>query len=258
MRDIGAVAGLAAFIGLAVLWLLYFIQARDVRRLRDWAGRAPERDAELQEATSAVAAGRAEELRKIERVQRAEAEAAEQRESRRGRRQGGEGEGRLDALLDRSGGWPRLVAAIVVGVLVLGAAGYGVSKVVGGGDTSTKQAQGKNGKNAGNKGGGAASGDQTQVAVLNATPTAGLATTFANKVEENGFHPKPITNAPSTTTYIESAVMYAQGNRSDATSLADALSITRVDPMTSEVAGVSQGAPVAVILGQDFGNLPAG
>ena len=36
-------SGLAAFLGLAVLALLYFSQARDVRRLREWAGRAPER-----------------------------------------------------------------------------------------------------------------------------------------------------------------------------------------------------------------------
>jgi LytR cell envelope-related transcriptional attenuator len=44
----GAYVGLAAFIGLAVLSLLYFAQARELKRLRDWAGRAPERAAELQ------------------------------------------------------------------------------------------------------------------------------------------------------------------------------------------------------------------
>src|SRR5919201_1570441 len=38
----GAYAGLAAIPGLAVLSLLYFAQAREVRRLREWAGRAPE------------------------------------------------------------------------------------------------------------------------------------------------------------------------------------------------------------------------
>src|SRR4051812_24192330 len=42
----GAYAGLAAIPGLAVLSLLYFAQAREVRRLREWAGRAPERDLE--------------------------------------------------------------------------------------------------------------------------------------------------------------------------------------------------------------------
>src|SRR5688572_13427070 len=40
---------MAAFLGLAVLALLYFSQARDVRRLRDWAGRAPERAIEQAE-----------------------------------------------------------------------------------------------------------------------------------------------------------------------------------------------------------------
>jgi hypothetical protein len=44
----GAYVGLAAFIGLAVLSVLYFAQARELKRLRDWAGRAPERAAELQ------------------------------------------------------------------------------------------------------------------------------------------------------------------------------------------------------------------
>src|SRR5207244_3844896 len=35
-----------SFLGLAILTLLYFSQARDVRRLREWAGRAPERASE--------------------------------------------------------------------------------------------------------------------------------------------------------------------------------------------------------------------
>ncbi len=43
----GAYAGYASVIGLGVLAMLYFAQAREVKRLREWAGRAPERDAEL-------------------------------------------------------------------------------------------------------------------------------------------------------------------------------------------------------------------
>src|SRR3954453_5008000 len=46
IQEIGSYAGIAAIPGLAVLSALYFSQARDVRRLRDWAGRAPERSAE--------------------------------------------------------------------------------------------------------------------------------------------------------------------------------------------------------------------
>jgi hypothetical protein len=43
VQEIGAYAGLASVVGLAVLSALYFSQARDVKRLREWAGRAPER-----------------------------------------------------------------------------------------------------------------------------------------------------------------------------------------------------------------------
>lgn len=43
VQEIGSYAGLAAVLGLAVLSALYFSQARDIKRLREWAGRAPER-----------------------------------------------------------------------------------------------------------------------------------------------------------------------------------------------------------------------
>ena len=48
VEKFGAYVGLAAFLGLAVLSLLYFAQARELKRLRDWAGRAPERAIELE------------------------------------------------------------------------------------------------------------------------------------------------------------------------------------------------------------------
>jgi hypothetical protein len=56
----GAYVGIVAFFGLAILSLLYFAQAREVKRLRDWAGRAPERAAEVE----AMAIEHAEELRR--------------------------------------------------------------------------------------------------------------------------------------------------------------------------------------------------
>lgn len=46
----GAYVGIAAFFGLAVLTVLYFAQAREVKRLREWAGHEPER---AREATAA-------------------------------------------------------------------------------------------------------------------------------------------------------------------------------------------------------------
>src|SRR6478609_6772992 len=59
IKDYGAYAGFACVLGLAVLSLLYFAQAREVKRLREWAGRAPERDAELQARVTAEAQQRA-------------------------------------------------------------------------------------------------------------------------------------------------------------------------------------------------------
>jgi hypothetical protein len=48
LLNFGAIAGFAGIIGLAVLAMLYFSQARDVRRLREWAGREPERAGEIE------------------------------------------------------------------------------------------------------------------------------------------------------------------------------------------------------------------
>src|SRR5436305_13333456 len=47
LEKLGSYAGIAAIIGLAALSLMYFTQAREVKRLREWAGRAPERAAEV-------------------------------------------------------------------------------------------------------------------------------------------------------------------------------------------------------------------
>ena len=51
----GAYAGIAAFFGLAVLAVLHFAKARELKRLREWAGRAPERAQELEARVMAQA-----------------------------------------------------------------------------------------------------------------------------------------------------------------------------------------------------------
>jgi hypothetical protein len=43
VQEIGAAVGLADVVGFALLSVLYVSQAREVRRLREWAGGAPER-----------------------------------------------------------------------------------------------------------------------------------------------------------------------------------------------------------------------
>ena len=53
VEQIGSYAGYASIIGLGVMALLYFTQAREVKRLREWAGREPERAAELAQRVQA-------------------------------------------------------------------------------------------------------------------------------------------------------------------------------------------------------------
>src|SRR2546426_9219336 len=55
IESIGPILGIVAFVGLATLAFLLFQQARDIRRLREWAGRAPERAQEAAEAVQATA-----------------------------------------------------------------------------------------------------------------------------------------------------------------------------------------------------------
>ena len=60
IEDIGPILGIVAFLGFAILALLIVLQAREVRRLREWAGRAPERALEADEADKAAAEARGE------------------------------------------------------------------------------------------------------------------------------------------------------------------------------------------------------
>ena len=247
IKEIGAFAGLAAFIGLALLAMLAFSQARDIRRLREWAGSAPERDAERKDTTSTVAAKRAEELRALEEARTAEREAVELREERRRRREAGLPEltraerlrGRLAGIGDRLAE-PRYLALVFVIVVVL--AGGGAYLVTQGSD------------NADGKGGGQAKSDalkpgDIEVAVLNGTAVPGLAAQFGDEVEHKGFQLGAVTN--SSTSFTESVVMFQRGHAPEARRVAAALGIQQVRLMTSDISTVSEGAPVAVIVGED-------
>jgi hypothetical protein len=249
IEQIGSFAGLAAFLGLAVFALLSFSQARDLRRLREWAGSAPERDAERKEATSTVAAQRAEELRRLEESRTAERDAIDQRETRRQRREAGlpeltRGERlrqRFSGIGDRLGNPIWLVALFVVVVVVVGGVAYLV--VSGGGEADGKG--GKNGKQAAAK----INPSEVEVAVLNGTAVPGLAATFGDKVEGKSFQLGPVTNSSSS--FSESVVMFRRGHKPEARKVSKALSISKLELMSSEIESVSAGANVAVIVGED-------
>ncbi|HEX5714450.1 MAG TPA: LytR C-terminal domain-containing protein [Solirubrobacterales bacterium] len=248
IEQIGAFAGLAAFIGLAVLALLSFTQGRDIRRLREWAGSAPERDTERKEATSAVAAQRAEELRQLEDARTAEQEAVSKRELRRQRRDEGRPEVTrgervregLSSFGERFSHPLWLVAAFVVTVVIAGGVAY---TLINSSDDSA------NGKRGGTQAAAKMKPSEIEVTVLNGTSTAGLAATYGDKVESKGFQLGAVTNSSSS--YEDSVVMFKRGHKPEARKVAKQLSISDLELMSGEIEAVADGANVAVIVGED-------
>lgn len=251
--ELGAVAGLLAFLGIAVLAVLQFVQARDVRRLRDWAGRAPERDAEFQEATAALAAERAEELRSAaDEIPHgdpleAEARAIQLRAARQRNRTGASG-ALAGSRLAQIG-----VAALAI-LVVAGGTYFAVGQISGDDEpATTARSGGKQRAGNGGQGGGGArqpvDPSQIQVAVLNGTAATGLASTFQAGINEAGYEVGAVGNSQST--FSQSVVMFTQGYRPEARALAEAFDIANVEPMLEEVTAVAEGAPIAVVLGDD-------
>lgn len=266
VERIGSFAGLASFLGLAVFALLLFAHGRDIRRLRDWAGSAPEREAERMEQTQNIAAQRAEELRELEEARTAEHEAVEQREVRRQRREEGLPEQtRGERFRERFSGFGEtlsrpalLIMLFVVLLLIGGGVAYAVLNT-GGNDNNAKSAKASGKKGGGGEGKGKETAaknvkpEEIEVAVLNGTEATGLAATWGDKAEAKGFEVGAITN--TTSTFENSVVMFAEGAAPEAKTVAKQLQIHKVQPMTAEVSGVSNGAKVSVVVGED--NVPA-
>ena len=230
---VAALLGLAAFLGLGVLALLYFQQSREVRRLRDWAGRAPERAAAAAAEAEAALAG-------AESEEGAEEHGPSLRERLRARWDG------WMRRLPRGLG-ERLPAPQYVGLIALAAVLIGVGVATSGfglvgDDEPSKQ-----------KGEGAAKPEKIDVAVLNSTGVTGLAAEIGDEVEKLGYKVGPITDIG--TPFGESVVMYDDGGEADAQQVAGdiekRLGKTLLQKMTGEVSGSADGASVAVVIGED-------
>jgi hypothetical protein len=248
IEQIGAFAGLAAFLGLAVLALLSFTHGRDIRRLREWAGSAPERDSERKEQTSTIAAQRAEELRALQEARTAEHQAVSSREERRRQREEGlpqESHGeRLRGRFSGFGGIAShplaLVALFLVLIVVVGGGAY---LLLSGSDEGSGSGQGS--KQAAAK----IKPSEIEVSVLNGTAVPGLAATFGDEVEEKGFELGAVTN--SSASFSDSVVMFKRGHKPEAIKVAKQLQIEKVQLMNGEIESASAGSPVAVVVGED-------
>ena len=230
IERIGAFLGLAAFGGLGVLALLYFQQGREVRRLRDWAGKAPER--------AAAAAAEAE-------TALAPPEPGEE--------DGGPGRGaRMRARWD---GWmarlprgigERLPAPIILGLIALVAIVIGVGVATSGFGLF-------GGEESANKKDASTPPDKIEVAVLNSTGVTGLGAEIGDDVKKAGYELGQVGDVG--TPFESSVVLFSDGNDAEAKQVAGDVSKqlgkTDIDTMTEEVSNQAQGANVAVVIGQD-------
>lgn len=236
IETIGPYAGLLSMVGLFVVIGLLFSQGRDLRRLREWAGGAPERDAEIREVSEIVAEERSQELKLLA-----------EREERRLERTGQGGDGFWAGL-----GRPGRIMLILAAVLIVGAgAAYAGTTLLGGEDTPTKANQNNS------KAGGVKPG-QVRADVLNGTGGAevGLAAEYAAILEDRGFQVGATGDAPST--FDESIVMYTQGNEAAAKRVASAIDVAETGLITNEVAGVTSGAEVTAVIGLNHSEPPSG
>lgn len=244
IQTVGAYAGLLALVATVVLCLLVFSVARDVRRLREWAGGAPERDAEVRELSEVVAEQRSEELRVLA-----------EREERRNVR-----EGYAEASFWERLGRPGRIMAVVAAILVLGAAAaWAGTSFLGDRDSGQVARNAKPGKKIRKKQGtGGLKPAQIKVAVLNGTggTESGLAADYASQLESKGYSLGAVTNAPET--FTSSIVMYLKGNEEAARKVGDAIGISETGLMTSDVAEASPGATVTAVIGTDHSAPPAG
>lgn len=259
LREAGSYAGLAAFLGLAVLILLYFAQARDVRRLRENASflvegsEVPSNDSpeeaaaavatrEPEEAAAAAAATAPSDREAFRRAELAR-QAAERRkrfEQRRKPRPSltGRGNGGRPSWLRET---PSIAVITVGALLLLAGIGFGATRLLGGDEEPTPTT----------KSGPAAAG-QINVAVLNSTAQGGLAAEFAGLLKPGGYKTGPVSN--TETPFDTSVVMFDQNDpnaQRAAQQVAADVGIQDIQPMSTEIRSISEGATVAVILGED-------
>jgi hypothetical protein len=257
LKDVGAAAGLASFLGLALLALLYFAQARDIRRLRENASLLVEAGSEDGEtvtpaeraatavaanapdqAAAAAAATAPNEAEAFRRAELARQAAERRRRFEQRRRQPSNGRERPAWLSD----WKSITAIVLGALVVIAGVAYGVSHVVGG-SSSSDSTTAQNDK-------GPCPPGQTRVAVLNGTPTPGLAANFAAPLKRKGYKTTPVGNTDSP--FSTSVVMFdPQQGKECAGVISDIVGIPKQQPMNNEVRIAAEGDPVAVVLGDD-------
>jgi hypothetical protein len=239
IERVGSFVGLASFLGLAILALLYFSQARDVRRLREWAGRAPERAADMERTATQQPATHVPPALPASQHQLPPTPLAETAVRKR------------KPLRERIRNVHippvRYLAISLAGVLALGGAAYGAVELIGNGDSSDGSPAGNNqGSHRKGTSDGRGRGQQVNVdpshvtvAILNGTSVQGLAAKIGEQVRAGGFTLGTIGNA-ARIDQSKSEVLYRKGQGAAARAVANRLgiqSIGQVDTVNAEIAG---------------------
>ena len=247
IERIGSYVGLASFLGLAILALLYFSQARDVRRLREWAGRAPERAVELEQTTAQpearhVAPTLPAAQHSLPATPFSEA-ATRKRKPLRER--------------IRNVHIPQLryIALTLAGVLVLGGAAYGAVELINNGDEdgSTGATKPPSHRQQSQDGGSRqvnVDPSQVTVAVLNGTTVQGLATKISQEANAAGFRTGVVGNA-ARIDQSRSTVLYRKGASAEARAVANRLGISSTGPVDSVNSEIAGSFDVVVVVGAD-------
>ena len=285
--QIGAYTGFAAVIGLGVLSALYFSQARDVRRLREWAARmsasggqpATESrsqtaagagaaslgasSSDLREASGAAAVGTGAPapstplgLRLPNRSSDAVSPAAGSPAAgnARGAPAPRRGEPAPRAINGGPAGrrtsrssLPYMVLAVVGVLIVIGGGAFAIGLIGDGGPAPEVTAGGSTGSPAPMP--DPRSPASVTFSVLNGTGVAGQARQVADELEAAGYRRGNVTNASSRR--AESGVLYAQGARPEALAVARRLQIRQTEAIDSASQTLAGDASVVVVVGAD-------
>ncbi len=249
VERVGSYVGFAAFLGLAILALLYFSQARDVRRLRDWAGRAPERalGTEQGEPATEVAPTTPAAQHSLPATPFSQAAAPRKRKPLRER------------IRNVHIPYGRYIAMTVAGLLIAAGAAYGVLQVTGDDGTSTTAPTAERPRE---KSGGDQGGDGKRqvnvdpsgvtVAVLNGTAVQGLAAQVGEELRTGGFTLGTIGNA-ARIDQTESQVLFRSGQARPARAVANRLGIDKTGPVDSVNEEIAGSFDAVVLVGSDRG-----
>jgi LytR cell envelope-related transcriptional attenuator len=245
IEQIGPFLGIAAFLGLSILAFLLFQQSRDLRRLREWAGRAPERAEEAAEAALAAAEARGE---ATDATADAEGEPGAVRQfAGRVRQRLVDGWTEVDRRLPVDA---RIVAAVLVAAVVaVGVLTSGFGLV---GDDAAPERAARSQPLPPER--------RVDVAVLNATQAADVAAVpgLAATVSEAVVRPLDyniVVEGDAPSGEPQTGIMYAPGQRSSAVRLArqvrEDLGATEIARMSPEVTDAARDADLALLIGLD-------